>query len=1206
MRWPLHLFLAAPVAAAEPVFEATFDRPLPSLAAHGEVKLDAEGPRSPRYPTFSAENHAATFKKAGDYLSQMDPGSQSPLDFTNGNSITLEAWVRLDVLGRDQNAYLISKGRTHRPGQPQDNQNYALRLRESKGQACVNFLFSAGGTYHRWTAARGFIPGRRWHHVAITYTFGKPDSLHAWTDGQEVTGTWDMGGPTQDPPTSDDDELWLGAAMGAKSDNALHGSLDDVRIYREALPTKILAERFRFSAPEPPPLRFVSGKIAVDFFERAGSHTQWPDELPPAAASWETDSMVFHRLPRKYDDWGIRDAWQGACLLRAATEMELPVGPRRVLLRCRSLGRLSIDGKEVARTNVRKGTTDGHDPVPDLPAEVAPGVRLTGYLDQESIGEINLSPGPHRIVLETLIGSEKARVEPGECLVAVEDPSRKMFTVLSFAAPADLTDSGWSQITNRLDAAYQELDNQRRRQRAASQDGYWKSRSQFAAKWAESHPAPPIPQVSGPWPVEQPIDAFLAEKFHQVSKEAATPTPPEDEFAPIHALLADRCIRCHGEKEKGGLRLNSREAALKAGDSGHPAIVPNQTASSELVRRLKLPAEDDDHMPPKGDPFSPEQIALLERWISAGAAWPEPSQVRQVVELPTLTDDYAFLRRVYLDTVGQFPSAVEVRRFVADSAPDKRSKVISRLLEDPRWADHWVSYWQDVLAENPNILKPSLNNSGAFRWFLHEALLDNLPMDQLVTNLVMLRGSTYQGGSAGFGLAADNDAPLAQKAHILSSAFLGVEMKCARCHDSPFHSTTQRQLFSLAAMLERSPVTVPKTSSVPAGFFDKHKGRKSMIKVTLPPGQLVAPEWPFGKLAPADAAAALCRDPQDSRERLAACLTSPTNERFAQVIVNRVWKRLLGTGLVEPADDWEGSDASHPALLRWLAHRFVAHGFDLKYLAGLILNSAAYQREAKVEPNFPKDPARRLFAAPDRRRLTAEQVVDSLFSAAGRQMNTEEISFDPEAMRDDKTMINLGRPRRAWQFASISNERDRPSLSLPKAQAILSVLETFGWRPSRAEPLTCREDSANVLQPATLENGVVSTWLATLSEGASLTQVALDSSSPAALVEELMLRFLGRMPRPEESAEYEMLAAMEFEDRRVPDDEIRPVPPLPPLRRVSWTNHLKPEASEIQLEAQARVRAGDAPTPRLRTDWRERIEDLIWALVNSPEILMVP
>ncbi|MCA9202647.1 MAG: DUF1549 domain-containing protein, partial [Planctomycetales bacterium] len=173
------------------------------------------------------------------------------------------------------------------------------------------------------------------------------------------------------------------------------------------------------------------------------------------------------------------------------------------------------------------------------------------------------------------------------------------------------------------------------------------------------------------------------------------------------------------------------------------------------------------------------------------------------VAAPAVVDDAAFLRRAYLDTVGVPPTAAEAREFLEDASADKRRRLIERLLDDSRWADHWTSYWQDVLAENPTMINASLNTSGPFRWFLYDSLRDNKPLDRMVTELILQRGSPHEGGSSGFGLAGNNDAPMAAKGQIIASAFLGIELQCARCHDSPYHSTKQRDLYALAAMFER-------------------------------------------------------------------------------------------------------------------------------------------------------------------------------------------------------------------------------------------------------------------------------------------------------------------------------------------------------------------------------------------------------------------
>ena len=148
------------------------------------------------------------------------------------------------------------------------------------------------------------------------------------------------------------------------------------------------------------------------------------------------------------------------------------------------------------------------------------------------------------------------------------------------------------------------------------------------------------------------------------------------------------------------------------------------------------------------------------------------------------------------------------------------------------------------LAENPNLINPTLNNTGPFRWWLHEAFEDNRPFDRFATELILMEGSTHYGGPAGFGIASQNDSPMAAKAHVLAQAFLGMEMKCARCHDAPYHPFTQKDLFSFAAMLNRETIKLPKTSTIPG---DPAALQSLLVKVTLKPGEAIPPDWPFAE-----------------------------------------------------------------------------------------------------------------------------------------------------------------------------------------------------------------------------------------------------------------------------------------------------------------------------------------------------------------------
>ena len=559
-----------------------------------------------------------------------------------------------------------------------------------------------------------------------------------------------------------------------------------------------------------------------------------------------------------------------------------------------------------------------------------------------------------------------------------------------------------------------------------------------------------------------------------------------------------------------------------------------------------------------------------------------------------LTGDLSFLKRVALDTVGVVPSPAQIAQYENDKLKGRRSRAIDRFLSDNLgWADHWTSYWQDVLAENPNILKPMLNNTGPFRFWIHESFEDNKSMDRFVTELVMMEGSRNYGGAAGFGVATQNDVPMAAKAQIIGQAFLGKQMKCARCHDAPFHDFLQKDLFSIAAMLNKSPISVPSTSSVPLS----NGARKPRVDVTLKPGKKVLPAWPFKKTS---------SEPLhgDSRTKLATHITNPENRQFGRVIVNRVWKRYLGWGLMEPVDDWSKGSPSHPELLEWLAWQFVNSGYDLKHIARIILNSHTYQRQVDVGFLSPGKPSERLFCGPARRRLTAEQLVDSLFAISGKSMGVEMLTLDVDGRRPVTTFLNLGNPRRAWEFTSLSNERDRPALAIPKAQSVVDVLKIFGWRDARQDPLTQRDHAPNVLQPTVLINGIVGLRVAQLSEDSAFTALALESIDVRNLVQKLYLRVLSRHPTKVESAFISEHIGRGYDLRVLKQKYSQPK--RKKVHAVSWSNHLNAEATRIKQELEKRALEGDKPTSRIDHEWRARMEDVVFALINSPEFIFTP
>lgn len=1218
-----------PVLAARWDFGTEETRP---LAAQGDVRRDQAGPQPPEFPDFSADNTAVYLDGQGARFVLPDPGAKSPFDFTNGDAITLEAWVNVEEIRNGQPMYIIGKGRTNNPHVPRDNQNWALRVVGRDGQAQLSFLFAtppAAGSdhWHRWTSDAGFHVITGWHHVAVSYQFGAPETIRGWIDGVPTAGKWDMGGATVEAPVVDDDEVWIGSSLGGSPGNSFRGALDAIAVHRVLLDDATAAGRFnrrggpRVIGPLPevmPELAVPAGKVVLALSEGMPAHERWLNEgeaWPEETVRWTSDAFLLPRIPLRHDNWGIRASWDAPVLLRMATDVELAPGTHRFLLRARALGRLWVNGALVARTEpIIKQPPNGEEPITPISDPPHPGLRLPGYRMQEVFGDYqvevprNDSLATCRVVFETVVGGKDLRTETGEIVVAVETQGGESYSVLrpvGALGALPLTNAAVAPVLARTEAALHALDDARRHNAAASRNPYWEQRHATARNWVAANPGPPAPLVEN---AANPVDAFVLAKIARVRSAAsgADAEKARQFHEDVLPILREQCFRCHGDKEKGGLQLNSREALLKAGESEIPAVAPGDPAASEMVHRIRS-ADEEVRMPPKGAGLLPEQIATLEAWIQAGAEWPAPPNAAEHTELAPLLADGPFIRRLFLDTVGVPPTPEELDAFLEDSHPEKRAVWVDRLLADERVADHWMGYWLDMLAENPTIINASLNSTGPFRWFIYDALRDNQPLDRMITELILMRGATHEGGSAGFALAAENDAPFAAKGHILASAFLGVEMQCARCHDAPYHRSTQRDLFSLAAMLQRKPATAPASSSVPATFFAK-LDRPPLIRVTLKPGEEVPPVWPFGAVTgveEGEAITALLDQPDDPRARLAALMTAPQNERFAQVMVNRVWEQLIGAGIVDPVHDWEGHAPSHPDLLAWLARELVSNGYDLHHVMRLILTSDTYQRQATGQ-NRAAPPEERFFNAPDRRRLTAEQVVDALHHVTGSPMDVEELTFVHSGRRAVSNRLTLGTPTRAWMFASLANERDRPSLTLPKAQVIADVLAAFGWTGSRQKPITHRETEPNVLQPGVLANGTLAMNLTRAADGSALAQWAVDAPTPEVLANDLFSRVLSRVPNAAEFTAFVALLAPGFDARLLaPEEVVAPAVPEP-LPRVTWFNHLQSEANTIQLEVERRVRQGPPPDRRLRPEWRERYEDAVWSLINHHEFVWAP
>ncbi len=305
-------------------------------------------------------------------------------------------------------------------------------------------------------------------------------------------------------------------------------------------------------------------------------------------------------------------------------------------------------------------------------------------------------------------------------------------------------------------------------------------------------------------------------------------------------------------------------------------------------------------------------------------------------------DDAEFLRRVSLDVAGVIPSAAEVRAFLADRNPDRRVKLIDRLLASEKHAYHLADVFDVLLMD-----RRANKHVKRAEWlgFLRESFKANKPYDQLVREILSADGSDPQTRAAArFFLDRDGEP------HVLTRdigrLFLGMNLKCAQCHDHPLvNGYKQDYYYGIFAFLNRSYLYTDKAKKLTV-FAEKADGDVSfssvfMAKVTKKTGPRLpdGPEVAEPKLAKGHEYVAAVKPGQrgipkfSRRAQLAAKLTGAANRRFARSAVNRIWSMYLGRGLVHPIDfDHEGNPPSHPELLTVLTDEFVAHEYDLRWL----------------------------------------------------------------------------------------------------------------------------------------------------------------------------------------------------------------------------------------------------------------------------------
>jgi hypothetical protein len=467
---------------------------------------------------------------------------------------------------------------------------------------------------------------------------------------------------------------------------------------------------------------------------------------------------------------------------------------------------------------------------------------------------------------------------------------------------------------------------------------------------------------------------------------------------------------------------------------------------------------------------------------------------------PALCSDAVFVRRIYLDLIGTFPTAQEARAFLQD--PDllhKRTALIDRLLAREEFADYWAMRWGDVLrikAEFPVNLWP--NAAQAYHHWVRASLAENKPYDRFAWELLTSSGSNFRVGPVNFYRAIQN-----RSAQGIAGAVALTFM------ESRVDSWPEDRLKNMAVFFSQvgyKPTSEWKEECV---FWDPLRTSRPASNVApekpapgakaKPSAESIAPQplGPRTAIFPDGTTVTLSSD-QDPREVFARWLISPTNRWFTRAIANRVWYWLMGRGIIhEPDDIRDDNPPSNPRLLAYLEKEMVAGHYDLKRFCRLIVSSSTYQLSSLARQD--SEAARANFASYPLRRLEAEVLIDAISKITG----TNDLYTSP--IPEPFTYI----------------PREKPAIALADGSITSPFLTLFG-RSARATGM--ENERSNHPVPAQWLHLLNSSHIQRkLEQGPGLRAIFTSGPKPGEIVDELYLTILSRLPSPQEKktvAEY--------------------------------------------------------------------------------------
>lgn len=439
----------------------------------------------------------------------------------------------------------------------------------------------------------------------------------------------------------------------------------------------------------------------------------------------------------------------------------------------------------------------------------------------------------------------------------------------------------------------------------------------------------------------------------------------------------------------------------------------------------------------------------------------------RIIPSGTCTDE-EFLRRIYIDVVGQVPTEAEYLAFMGDTAADKRAKVIDGLLERKEFTEMWVMKWSELLKIRSDNQTMSYKAALLYYNWFKDRLANNTPFNQIVIDLLSATGGTFDNPATNFYQVERDNLKMAEN---VAQVFMGMRLQCAQCHNHPFDRWTMDDYYGWAnffAQVGRKRADDPREQVI----YNSGGGDvKHLIGGKIIPPRFLGGETPdvVGK---------------DRRRVLAEWLASPDNPWFAKNITNMVWSHFFGVGIIDPVDDVRVSNpATNPELLDELGKRWQNYNYDFKQLVRDICNSQAYQRSTQANPTNESD--LKNFARARVRRQRAEVLLDVITQATETKNKFRGLPLGARAVQiADGTTTNY-------------------------------FLQTFG-RAERTTVCSCEvKMDPSLSQALHLLNG--DTVTTKVEQGGVVKTLLAEKKTPEQIIESIYIRTVTRKPTPEET-----------------------------------------------------------------------------------------